>query len=263
MQRVASIVRSPRSAPVGQTSTQRVQPPHEVRSGGSGASVERGHDLAQEHRRAQALARSGSVCLPIQPRPGARGERALGQRRGVARDARARRARQRVDPSRERARAAPACGGGSRPTRRRPRRGRGRGRSRGGGRGVGDRDADHAARARQQRRRIARRARRRPSSYDQVARSPRANAARMRCAGRRVGRGARDAHRVRAARQRRGFHGRARSARPAQRVGSPPRRFFVPETRASIAAISSSLELQVAGGGVLLDVRDASRPWGW
>ncbi len=68
MQRVASIVRSPRSAPVGQASTQRVHAPHEVRSGGSGSSSSvvtiSPKNTAEPRPLTMRL-----VCLPIQPNP--------------------------------------------------------------------------------------------------------------------------------------------------------------------------------------------------
>ena len=68
MQRVASIVRSPRNAPVGQTSTQARHAPHDVRSGGSGSSS----SVVTISPRNTAEPRPCTirlVCLPIHPSP--------------------------------------------------------------------------------------------------------------------------------------------------------------------------------------------------
>ena len=66
--------------------------------------------------------------------------------------------------------------------------------------------------------------------------------------------GRRDAHRVRAAGARRGDD-RGAQVPVAQSVGNPPRRRGTGKAR-SIAAISSARQHEIAGGGVLRDVRD-------
>ncbi len=68
MQRVASIVRSPRSAPVGQTSTQRVHDPHDVASGRSGSSASV-VTISPKNTAEPSPCTMRLVCLPTHPNP--------------------------------------------------------------------------------------------------------------------------------------------------------------------------------------------------
>ncbi len=194
MQRVASIVRSPRSAPVGQTVDAARARPARGAQRRVGLQLQRDDDSRPRTPPSPALGdQAGVLADPAQARRG--GERALGQRRGVAGGARARRAGQ---PSTRAAIAASSARMrrvvvGS--TRRRPRRARARRRSRGGGVAYATatqitlRAPGSNGFGRARRRGVA-------SSY-----APRRQVAardRLRACARasRVGRGARDPHRV-------------------------------------------------------------------